>query len=403
MEAYEDIKLIACDMDGTLLDEHSQVPLETFDLVRALDGAGIRFVAASGRRYDTLRAFFEPVADRMDFVASNGAQVFVRGKLVDREVFSHAALRRLYALVNEFDNLHMVVYDRTNSYLLDDPACFDAEFDKDLPNPVVLRDLPSPDTSIVKVSISCDSAQMDMAYILSRELEADFVFAPSRQREPNFKSRMRTGIHALPTQHTITCRHSVGLAGERGIQDLGVAQARRLACAAMHTQIMVDLHAHQAYATKRFVHTAKRAQRAAPHAARPEQLRNHNRRQREDPRKRAEQHGLIHGAYGIHQFEHGHAAYCGKSKHRRRDPDLRLARNRALAHRNAQLAAKPINELTQQVHRTRPAAKSTPANYAVNRQNRKRPGKAGKSNAFRRNCHLNRSEWIKQIESKQMR
>ena len=111
MEAYEDIKLIACDMDGTLLDEHSQVPPETFDLVRALDAAGIRFVAASGRRYDTLRAFFEPVADRMDFVASNGAQVFVRGKLVDREVFSHAALRRLYALVNEFDNLHMVVYD----------------------------------------------------------------------------------------------------------------------------------------------------------------------------------------------------------------------------------------------------------------------------------------------------
>lgn len=73
METYEDIKLIACDMDGTLLDERSQVPPETFDLVRALDAAGIRFVAASGRRYDTLRAFFEPVADRMDFVASNGA------------------------------------------------------------------------------------------------------------------------------------------------------------------------------------------------------------------------------------------------------------------------------------------------------------------------------------------
>ena len=50
METYEDIKLIACDMDGTLLDERSQVPPETFDLVRSLDAAGIRFVAASGRR-----------------------------------------------------------------------------------------------------------------------------------------------------------------------------------------------------------------------------------------------------------------------------------------------------------------------------------------------------------------
>ena len=196
MEAYEDIKLIACDMDGTLLDEHSQVPPETFDLVRALDAAGIRFVAASGRRYDTLRAFFEPVADRMDFVASNGAQVFVRGKLVDREVFSHAALRRLYALVNEFDNLHMVVYDRTNSYLLDDPACFDAEFDKDLPNPVVLRDLPSPDTSIVKV--------------LSRELEADFVFAPSGVKWIDVMQRgvnKATGINQVLAAHGIAAEN----------------------------------------------------------------------------------------------------------------------------------------------------------------------------------------------------
>ena len=146
----------------------------------------------------------------MDFVASNGAQVFVRGKLVDREVFSHAALRRLYALVEEFDNLHMVVYDRTNSYLLDDPACFDAEFDKDLPNPVVLRDLPSPDTSIVKVSISCDSAQMDMAYILSRELEADFVFAPSGVKWIDVMQRgvnKATGINQVLAAHGVAAEN----------------------------------------------------------------------------------------------------------------------------------------------------------------------------------------------------
>lgn len=130
--------------------------------------------------------------------------------VIDREVFSHAALRRLYALVEEFDNLHMVVYDRTNSYLLDDPACFDAEFDKDLPNPVVLRDLPSPDTSIVKVSISCDSAQMDMAYILSRELEADFVFAPSGAKWIDVMQRgvnKATGINQVLAAHGVAAEN----------------------------------------------------------------------------------------------------------------------------------------------------------------------------------------------------
>ena len=85
------IKLVASDMDGTLLDERSRVPQETFDLIRGLTSVGVRFCAASGRRFDTLQEFFGPVASSMDFVASNGAQVVVNGILVDREVFSHAA------------------------------------------------------------------------------------------------------------------------------------------------------------------------------------------------------------------------------------------------------------------------------------------------------------------------
>ena len=81
------IKLIACDMDGTLLDEDGNLPEGTYDLILELAHAGIRFTAASGRRYDTLRSMFSPVADSMDFVASNGAQVYARGTLVDHEVF----------------------------------------------------------------------------------------------------------------------------------------------------------------------------------------------------------------------------------------------------------------------------------------------------------------------------
>ena len=74
------IRLVASDMDGTLLDENSQVPSETFDLIRQLDKAGVRFVVSSGRRLDTLREFLAPVADRIDFVASNGAQASQEGR-----------------------------------------------------------------------------------------------------------------------------------------------------------------------------------------------------------------------------------------------------------------------------------------------------------------------------------
>lgn len=174
------VKLIASDMDGTLLDENGQVPLETFDLILALRERGVRFVASSGRRYDRLCDFFSPVKDRMDFVASNGAQVFADGAQIDREVYSHLAIRRLAKTVAMFPNMHLALFDRTKSYLLDDEDKFVREVDKDLPNVERIYELPSPQVSIIKASIFCDDGNvMDNAYVLQRELGGLFTFAPS--------------------------------------------------------------------------------------------------------------------------------------------------------------------------------------------------------------------------------
>ena len=173
------IKLIASDMDGTLLDDDGKVPDGTFDLIEELRDEGIGFAVSSGRRFDTLEALFAPVAGHMDFVASNGAQVVVDGVLVDREVYSHASLRRLESTSRMFDNLHLALFDRTNSYLFDDESCYERELDKNLPNPVRAYSLPPADVSILKASLFCDSEVMDTAYALSRELGDEFVFAPS--------------------------------------------------------------------------------------------------------------------------------------------------------------------------------------------------------------------------------
>ena len=174
------VKLIASDMDGTLLDENGQVPPETFDLILALRERGVRFVASSGRRYDRLCDFFSPVKDRMDFVASNGAQVFADGVQIDREVYSHLAIRRLAKTVAMFHNMHLALFDRTKSYLLDDEDKFVREVDKDLPNVERIYELPSPQVSIIKASIFCDDGNvMDNAYVLQRELGGLFTFAPS--------------------------------------------------------------------------------------------------------------------------------------------------------------------------------------------------------------------------------
>ena len=202
------IKLIASDMDGTLLDADGNVPPETFELIGELRRRGVHFVASSGRRFDTLSEQFAPVVELMDFVASNGAQVVVGGKIVDREVFSHAAVRRLYRTVGVFGNLHLALFDRTNSFLLDDESVFEREIDKNLPNPVRAYDVPSPETCIIKASVYVsDAAVMDMSYALTRELGEDFVFAPSGRKWIDVMQRgvnKATGIRQVMEAHDVS-------------------------------------------------------------------------------------------------------------------------------------------------------------------------------------------------------
>ncbi|WP_246287413.1 HAD family hydrolase [Lacticaseibacillus absianus] len=80
------IRLIASDMDQSLLLSTKQLPVGTFDRITALARAGIEFVAASGRAVYTLEAMFAPVLDRMTLVAENGAVIKRHGQLLATEL-----------------------------------------------------------------------------------------------------------------------------------------------------------------------------------------------------------------------------------------------------------------------------------------------------------------------------
>jgi len=73
-----DIRLIAADMDGTLLDDSDELHENLFPLIRELSRRGIVFCPASGRQYHNLLQRFGEVADDVVFIAENGAYV-VRG------------------------------------------------------------------------------------------------------------------------------------------------------------------------------------------------------------------------------------------------------------------------------------------------------------------------------------
>lgn len=74
------IKLVASDIDGTLLPEGTdKINPEIFGVIRQLKEKGIIFAAASGRHYTSMRRLFEPVKDDIIFIGQNGASVTCRG------------------------------------------------------------------------------------------------------------------------------------------------------------------------------------------------------------------------------------------------------------------------------------------------------------------------------------
>lgn len=70
------IRLIACDLDGTLLlNKAERVSDRCISQIRELRERGIHFAAASGRQYANLRRLFHPVADEISYLCENGSLV----------------------------------------------------------------------------------------------------------------------------------------------------------------------------------------------------------------------------------------------------------------------------------------------------------------------------------------
>lgn len=74
------IRLIATDLDGTLLEPDGSMPEGIYEVVEKLTELGIRFAACSGRQYGNLIRLFGPVADKMAYVCENGAVSVVNGQ-----------------------------------------------------------------------------------------------------------------------------------------------------------------------------------------------------------------------------------------------------------------------------------------------------------------------------------
>ena len=104
------IKLIASDLDGTLLQNGAQeLDPVVFDQIRALAENGIRFVAASGRQYPNLRRLFAPVQDDISYIAENGSLCIHEGKTLSRGLIPRELGNRIVDAIHHCSGCECII------------------------------------------------------------------------------------------------------------------------------------------------------------------------------------------------------------------------------------------------------------------------------------------------------
>ena len=160
-----EFRLIALDMDGTLLDAAGRVPDSFWEVLAEARSRGIAVAPASGRQLATLRSMFTGDRDPGTFIAENGTCVFHGGKVVSTTLLGESTVRSVIAAADAA-GLDLVVCTPDVAYHL--PTVSDAtmtELQKYYVSREQVRDLREvAGTDVIKLAVyTCGNAE-ELAY-----------------------------------------------------------------------------------------------------------------------------------------------------------------------------------------------------------------------------------------------
>jgi Cof subfamily protein (haloacid dehalogenase superfamily) len=107
------IRLLALDIDGTILDSRGQVSAANRQAIAQAIEAGVEVALATGRRYDFARPVFEQLPGPLTLILSNGAIVKTcEGETLMRHLLPRQIARTVLSRVPQHRDSAAVVFDR---------------------------------------------------------------------------------------------------------------------------------------------------------------------------------------------------------------------------------------------------------------------------------------------------
>ena len=198
-------KLIACDVDGTLIPEGERwVSPEVLKEARRLTDEGWIFAFASGRQLANLRALAKELTDRFYYITQNGAAVYTCGaepKLIDKTPLGQEKALKLAHEILAVDAYDLEMSGCNMSYLCPKTEYF-RSYMKGYVN-MNITEVPSPEDvpeDFIKLSVFCPDS-LEARRRLLPKWEKDYQLAIAGEIWLDITVADKgTGIKAL-------CRH----------------------------------------------------------------------------------------------------------------------------------------------------------------------------------------------------
>lgn len=159
-------------MDGTLLNSDHQVSTKFFQLFQELKKRDIKFVAASGRQYNSIVDKLETIKDDIIVVAENGAFVKKQDVELLATPLDQETIKETIKLLKKVEGIHPVLCGKNNAYINGNSDAFINKLREYYSQFSVINDIATFDGEVLKIAIYHFESSEKYIYPLVKHLES---------------------------------------------------------------------------------------------------------------------------------------------------------------------------------------------------------------------------------------
>lgn len=159
----ENVKLVATDMDHTLLTEKNELPPNLFKDIDQLHDLGVEFAIASGRPVYTLESIFGKLKSEMTFISDNGGVIVYHGEMIFMSEMPVADYQKMTKFALEKTKGVPVICGLDAAYIADFGEKYDSELRKFYTNINYVSDMSKVDVKADKFTIYFPNSDSEIA------------------------------------------------------------------------------------------------------------------------------------------------------------------------------------------------------------------------------------------------